>query len=170
MKRTPLQRKTPLKREGKAKAIKWNADGICKHGSRRGDCRPCISLRNRNFGRQVQREMHQALGGVGFSPTHEESGRGYDVEFNAEDEPTLEIVDVSEDVTVAGFVKVHPEAKGGQQIPASFTKAFGTDWWRRALSQSQRSLPVGSGAKPAVWLHMPGGHRYLIVDFGGGHA
>jgi hypothetical protein len=158
MKRTPITRKTPLRREGKAKvAIRWDADGICRHGRRRGDCRQCIALRNRTFGRQVQREMHQALGGTGFSPTHEESGRGYDVEFNVED--------VSDAVTV---VKVHPEAKGGQQIPASFAKAFGTEWWRRALSQSSRSVPVGSGAKPAVWLHMPGGHRYLIIDYGGG--
>jgi hypothetical protein len=92
--------------------------------------------------------MHQALGGVGFSPTHEESGRGYEVEV--------------------ATIKVHPEAKGGAQIPKSFLSAFATDWWRRALSQSQRSLPIGSGAKPAVWLHLPGGHKYLIVDYGGG--
>jgi hypothetical protein len=94
--------------------------------------------------------MHQQLGGTGFSPTHEEQGRGYDVEY---------IVEV---------VKVHPEAKGGGQIPASLVKFIGTEWYRRAIGQSERSLPIGSGAKPALWCHMPGGRKLLIIDFGGG--
>lgn len=155
--RTPLRRKTPLKRQS-AKAIKWDADGICKHGRRRGDCRSCISSRNKAFGQSVQREMHQALGGTGPTPHNEESGRGYIIDV------------VADDGLLHPNIMVHPEAKGGQQIPASFIKAFGTDWWRRSLSQSQRSLPIGMTAKPAVWLHLPGGHRYLIVDYGGGRG
>jgi hypothetical protein len=94
--------------------------------------------------------MHQELGGRGWSPSHEEHGPGYDVEY---------IVEV---------VKVHPEAKGGGQIPQALVKFLGTEWYRRAIGQSERSLPYGSGAKPALWAHLPGGRKVLIVDFGGG--
>lgn len=149
--RKPLRR-TPLKREGKAKTnIKWDAEGVCRHGRRRGDCRSCLATRNRNFGRAVQREMHVALGGTGVSPTHEESGRGYTIE--------------------AMTVSVHPEAKGGAQIPKNLVTFLDTDWYRRALSQSQRSLPIGMGVqmRPAVWCHLPGGRKVLVVDYGGGH-
>jgi hypothetical protein len=65
-------------------------------------------------------------------------------------------------------VKVHPEAKGGGQIPQSLVKFLGTEWYRRAIGQSERSLPIGSGAKPALWAHLPGGRKVLIVDYGGG--
>lgn len=147
-----MKRKTPLKRSTgmRQSAIRWNADGICKHGRRRGDCRSCISARNKRFGQAVQHEMHTELGGTGPTPHDEEAGRGYDVET----------------------IRVHPEAKGGQQIPKSIVTFLETDWFRRAMSQSSRSLPIGSTARPALWLHLPGGRRILLVDYGqkGGKA
>ena len=43
-----------------------------------------------------------------------------------------------------------PESKAGKQVPASFDDFIGTEWFRRALEQSHRAVPVGSGALPAV--------------------
>jgi hypothetical protein len=123
-------------------------EAICPHGWQYKACARCRNRTSRNFGRAVQREMHQELGGTGVSPTHEETGRGYDVEAVA--------------------VKVHPEAKGGNQIPASLVKFLGTEWYRRAIGQSVRGLPIGSGSRPAVWCHLPGGRKVLVVDYGGG--
>jgi hypothetical protein len=64
-------------------------------------------------------------------------------------------------------MKVWPESKQGAQVPAALTKFLATDWYRRALSQSVRSLPVGLDAKPAVWCQLPGGRKVLVVDYGG---
>lgn len=126
------------------------SDGVCPHGWQRSACARCRGKNNRTKGQAVQREMHRELGGTGWTPQHEESGRGYDIE------------------TVA--VKVHPEAKGGNQIPKSVAAFLATDWYRRAMSQSARSVPFGSGAKPALWMHLPGGRKLLIVDYGGGRG
>jgi hypothetical protein len=71
--------------------------------------------------------MHKRLGGTGWTPSQEEAARPYTVE-----------------------VTVLPESKTGGQIPASFDKFIATEWFRRALSQSERAVPVGSGALPAV--------------------
>lgn len=123
-------------------------DPVCEHGWQRAACPHCRGRRSAKSGRATQTEMHKELGGTGVSPRHEESGRGYEIET----------------------LRVHPEAKGGRQIPQSLVKFIDTDWYRRAISQSSRSLPVGSGAKPALWCHLPGGRKVLIVDFGGGRG
>jgi hypothetical protein len=81
--------------------------------------------------------MHRALGGQGFTPSNEESARPYTVE-----------------------VSVMPESKAGAQIPKSFDSFLSTDWFRRALSQSERSAPFGAGVLPSVVLR----GRWLIVD------
>ena len=60
-----------------------------------------------------------------------------------------------------------PESKTGNQIPASWTKFVATEWFRRAMDQSRRAVPAGSGALPAVVLH----GDWLIVDLNGsGHG
>lgn len=102
-------------------------------------CRACIGKRNRSRGQRAQANAHKRLGGVGKTPTHEEWGPGYDI-------------------------TVWPEVKQGGQIPAAFGKFIGTEWFRRALSQSERSLPVGSQAHAGVYLQLPGDATgWLIV-------
>lgn len=125
-------------------------------------CRSHISMRNRGKGQGAQRTMHRDLGGQGWTPTHEEAGRGYPIEVVGTEGGTEQV-----DSQVTGLT-VHPESKQGQQVPAALQKFLATDWYRRALDQSVRSLPVGSGAKPAVWCQMPGGRKVLVVDYGGG--
>jgi hypothetical protein len=86
-------------------------------------------------GRAAQRKTHQALDGQGVSPFHEEAGLFYDL-------------------------TVRPEVKAGAQVPMTFRKFLLTDWFRRALSQSSRSIPVGIDARPAVCID----GRWLVVD------
>jgi hypothetical protein len=96
--------------------------------------------RNRKKGQAAQRRMHQRLGGEGWTPTNEESARPYTVE-----------------------VQVMPESKTGGQIPTSFDKFIATEWFRRALSQSSRAVPVGSGVLPAVVIR----GDWCLVDIRG---
>lgn len=103
-------------------------------------CRPCIGRRNRSKGQRAQAKMHRGLGGEGFTPTTEESARPYQIE-----------------------VTIMPESKTGGQVPTSFTKFITTDWFRRALEQSTRAVPVGSGARPAVVID----GNWVVVDIRG---
>jgi len=98
-------------------------------------CRPCLGKRNRAKGQKAQAKGHRALGGQGFTPGNEESVGGY---------PLVAQV----------------EHKSGSQIPASFTKFIGTEWFRRAISQANRARRVGDGSMPAVMLD----GRWLVVD------
>jgi len=84
--------------------------------------------------------MHRRLGGEGFTPSNEETARPYEV-----------------------TVSVMPESKTGGQVPASFDRFIGTDWFRRALGQSKRAVPVGSGVLPAVVIR----GDWCIVDIRG---
>ena len=90
-------------------------------------CHSCTGRRNRRKGQKAQARSHRRLGGQGFTPTNEESGRPYTVE-----------------------VSILPEVKTGAQIPASWDRFQSSEWFRHALSQSERSAPVGSGVLPAV--------------------
>ena len=104
-------------------------------------CRSCLGRRNRAKGRANQTRMHQRLGGDGPSPANEETARGY---------------------LVTAFVI--PEAKKGAQIPRNLIRALATDWFRRALRQSERSIPVGSNAKPAIYFEPDGSQDgWLLV-------
>jgi hypothetical protein len=98
-------------------------------------CRHHTGKRNRKKGQAAQAKAHRALGGQGFTPTHEESGLYYDL-------------------------TVRPEVKTGQQIPASFRKFIGLDWTRRALSQSERAIAVGIDARASICID----GRWLVVD------
>lgn len=100
-------------------------------------CRPCTGRRSQKKGKAAQRKTHQNLGGQGFTPSNEESARPYTVE-----------------------VVLMPEVKTGGQVPASWDKLIGTDWFRRAMSQSERAVPIGSGAYPCVAIR----GDYVIVD------
>lgn len=101
-------------------------------------CRSCLGRRSGHKGRRAQTTMHQRLGGFGTSPRHEESARVYPPVF------------------------VMPESKHGDQIPKSWDKFLATEWFRRALDQNVRAIPVGSGVTPAVVLR----GRWLIADLG----
>jgi hypothetical protein len=98
-------------------------------------CPSCRNSRNVKRGKRAQAKTHQALDGSGFTPYHEESGLFYDL-------------------------TVRPEVKAGAQIPATFRKFLLTDWFRRALSQSERAIPAGVDARPAVSID----GRWLVVD------
>ena len=103
-------------------------------------CHSCIGRRNKRKGQKAQAKMHRRLGGEGFTPSHEEAARPYTVE-----------------------VTVMPESKTGSQVPASFDKFIGTEWFRRALDQSTRAVPVGTGVRPAVVIR----GQWVIVDIRG---
>jgi hypothetical protein len=81
--------------------------------------------------------MHKRLGGEGFTPSNEESARPYHIECI-----------------------VMPESKTGGQIPKSWDTFIATEFFRRALSQSERAVPCGSGALPCVVLR----GDFAVVD------
>jgi hypothetical protein len=99
------------------------------------DCASCRGRRNQKRGRRAQAKTHRALRGQGFTPYHEESGLFYDL-------------------------TVRPEVKAGSQVPATFRRFLETDWFRRALSQSERAIPEGVDARPCVSID----GRWLVVD------
>ena len=103
-------------------------------------CRPCLGRRNKRKGQKAQAKMHKRLGGTGFTPSHEEAARPYTVE-----------------------VTVMPESKTGSQVPTSFDKFITTEWFRRALDQSTRAVPVGTGVRPAVVIR----GQWAVVDIRG---
>ena len=83
--------------------------------------------------------MHQSLGGEGVSPTNEETARGYSLD-------------------------VFVEAKVGEQVPREFRNFISGEWFRKALDQAERAVPVGIGNyRPAVYVEPPGGAQWLIV-------
>jgi hypothetical protein len=98
-------------------------------------CRSCIGGRNRKSGQAAQAKGHRALGGVGFTPTNEETHGGYDI-------------------------RVQVEHKSGGQVPQSFRKFLTLDWTRRAFGQAERAVRVGDGSHPAVMID----GRWLVVD------
>jgi hypothetical protein len=102
-------------------------------------CRGCIGKRNKSKGQAAQRKVHQALGGVGPTPTHEESGRALPV-----------------------FVM--PEVKTGGQVPELFWKFLATEWFRRAFRQAEKSIRAGdgSGVRPSVSI-VKGSEVWLIT-------
>lgn len=100
-------------------------------------CRPCLGRRSRRKGQKAQAKMHRRLGGEGFTPTHEEAARPYEV-----------------------TVTVMPESKTGSQVPASFDRFIGTEWFRRALDQSTRATPVGTGVRPAIVIR----GDWVVID------
>ena len=103
-------------------------------------CRPCQGRRSKRKGQKAQAKMHKRLGGQGFTPSNEESARPYEV-----------------------TILVMPESKTGGQVPASWDKFIGTEWFRRALDQSARAAPVGSGVLPAVVIR----GDFCIMDIRG---
>jgi hypothetical protein len=98
-------------------------------------CRSCLGRRNQRSGKRAQARGHRALGGIGFTPSNEESHGAYDL-------------------------RVQVEHKTGEQVPASFRKFVTLDWTRRALNQAERAVRVGDGAHPSVMID----GRWLIVD------
>lgn len=102
------------------------------------NCFSCRNRRNQKRGKRAQAKSHRLLGGVGFTPHDEESGKTYSVECQI-------------------------EVKQGLQIPASFVKFSRLDWTREALSQAERAIPVGVQAFPTLCLQPVGGGMWLMV-------
>lgn len=111
---------------------------LTKCGHVRGcRCRSCTGRRNRARGRRAERSRHLALGGVGATPQDE--------------------------TAVSYTLTVTTQDKAGEQVPMAFRRFVALEWTRRALEQAERSVAVGSGAKPALYLEPPGGGRWLVV-------
>jgi hypothetical protein len=109
------------------------------HVARSCICPSCRNRRNVHRGKRAQANVHRGLGGVGFTPYHEESGRTYSLE-------------------------VQIESKSGYQIPRSFAAFSKLDWTRHALGQAERAIPAGVQAYPALYLELPErGGRWLVV-------
>jgi len=100
-------------------------------------CRPCTGRRSKRKGQAAQARTHKRLGGTGWTPHDEASARPYHVEC-----------------------LLMPEVKTGGQIPRSWDKFIATEFFRRALSQSERAVPFGSGALPCVVLR----GDFAVVD------
>ena len=102
-------------------------------------CPSCRGRRNRRAGQRSQAKgYHQLDGKRPNAPTHEEW------------------MDVSE-------LHVKWENKHGEQIPASFRRFVELEWTRRALSQAERSIPIGVQAYAAVRLDLGRGGTYMVV-------
>lgn len=115
--------------------------GLSRYGKalRTCQCRDTIGRRNKRKGRKAQARGYRRLGGSApFTPGNEENQGVLSVEVGV-------------------------ESKAGKQVPASFTRFVALEWTRRALSQAERSIPVGVEASPAVYLEPAGGGRWLVV-------
>jgi hypothetical protein len=99
-------------------------------------CRSCIGTRNRRKGHAAQAKGHRALGGVGFTPTNEESTGGYPIRVQVE----------------------HKTGYGANRV--RFDQFIETAFFKEALKQAKKALRVGDGAMPGVMLD----GRWLIVD------
>jgi hypothetical protein len=96
-----------------------------------------VGRRNKRKGQAAQARTHRALGGEGVTPSNEESGIFY-------------------------ALTVRPEVKAGAQVPRSFARFIGSEWFRKALAQSERAIPSGVDASPAVSLD----GKWLVVKIG----
>lgn len=116
-----------------------NAVGkLSPRGHNRGCiCRSCIGRRNRRNGQRGEMNAHRSLGGTGRTPA-DEVGHTYSL-------------------------NVKPQVKAGQQIPAAFSSFIASEWFRHAISQAERSIPVGVDAKPAVQMLPSGGGIWMVV-------
>lgn len=105
------------------------------HVARSCECMSCRNSRNVKRGKRGQAKGHRALGGVGITPSNEESVNGYDI-------------------------RVQVEHKAGAQIPQHFRSFIAGEWFRHALSQAERARRIGDGAMPSVMID----GRWLVVD------
>lgn len=103
------------------------------------ECMSCRNRRNKKRGHRAQGKMHKALGGLGASPTNEEGAAPY-------------------------TVSVKVEAKQGAQIPANFVRFIESEFYRHAIRQAEKSIPVGTDPYPGLYLQLPGGGAYLVVQ------
>lgn len=102
-------------------------------------CRVHQGRRNRANGQRSQSKGYKKLGGKAMrSPTNEE---------------WAEVLNIP----------VKMENKAGQQIPANFRRFVEGEWWRRALSQAERSIPVGVDARAAVRLDLGRDGDFVLV-------
>lgn len=101
-------------------------------------CASCRGRRNRRKGKAAERRRHLRLGGQGRTPADE--------------------------LPQAYTLTVTTEDKTGAQIPESFRRFVGSAWYRDAIAQARKKLPVGSTALPAVYLETTRSRWWLIVE------
>ena len=89
-------------------------------------CSSCIGRRNRRSGQKTEAKRHRRLGGQGQTP-RDELAYSYSINVTTED-------------------------KHGTQIPISFHSFIDTVWFKRALRQAEKKVPVGSDALPILVL------------------
>lgn len=128
---------------------KWgHAARTCGHkewGAERGCVtKACIVRRNNKKGRSAHVEMHR--------------------ELRTEDMPLLPHKDEEKGQTYpVEVLYVRPESKAGKQIPVNFISFITGEWFRHALRQSELGVPVGSGARPAVYVNAGRKGKFLII-------
>lgn len=99
-------------------------------------CHSCRNSRSVKKGKRAQAKGHRALGGIGFTPSNEETHNGYDV-------------------------RVQVEHKHGYPDQTVMLRRFiQTEFFRHALSQAQRAQRIGDGSHPGMMLD----GRWLLVD------
>lgn len=102
------------------------------------ECHSCRGRRNQRKGKRGEHNRHRNLGGVGFTP-QDELGHAYSVEIVTQD-------------------------KKGSVIPRNFVTFIESEFYRHAISQAERSIPVGVQASPSLYLEPAGGGAFLVVQ------
>lgn len=59
---------------------------------------------------------------------------------------------------------VMTQDKVGEQIPKSFSDFVATEFYRHAMQQVERKVPIGADVHPALYLEPEGGGAWLLVD------
>lgn len=101
-------------------------------------CASCRGRRSRRKGKAAERRRHLRLGGVGATP--------------------------ADDLAHVYQLAVTTEDKAGAQIPASFRSFVASEWYRHAIAQARKKLPLGSPVLPAVYLETTRSRWWLVVE------
>ena len=59
------------------------------------------------------------------------------------------------------------EDKVGAQIPANFITFIRGVWFKNALYQAAKKIPVGTDAQPSVYIELRPGEAYLVTKLKG---
>lgn len=113
-----------------------------KAGHVRGcSCSSCRNRNNRSRGQRGEARTHRRLGGKGFTPK-DEMGHLYSID-------------------------VVCQVKTGAQVGKALARFVDGEFFRHAMSQAERSKPVGVDAFPSVVCELSPSRAYLIADISG---
>lgn len=61
-------------------------------------------------------------------------------------------------------ITVMTQDKTGEQVPAEFVRFVGGAFYRHAMRQVERKVPIGGDVFPALYLEPESGGAWLVVD------